>query len=645
MRSRLAPFALLWILALSGVAVAQRDGVMTVDIDATDLPRKLLEAKVGVPVSSDISRSGGELALWYPKWIPGIHGPGGPVQNLAGLIVTDGAGQRLAWSREPGDVNRINVTVPRGLRSVSLELRYITNQPSTNSRGVDSFGSELLGFISPNTVLFYPDGARAADTMVRASLTLPDDWQAVTALKERKGSTAEVDRDEKPGRVEYDVTDLSTFVDSPIMVGRHVRAYDLVVEDVAETTPPHLMSVFSEAESVIDLPDDMVELFENMVTQGALLFGSFPFESMDIMVATTDSLGRNGLEHLSSTFNVIPQRSLQSVKRFKGWDEYLIPHEYVHAWVGKYRRPAGMDTPDFHTPKGTELLWVYEGLTQHLGVILNVRSGFTSEEEYEWSLQRSVRNFRLRQGRDWRPLIDTCAASHTLRGGSESWSHLRRSQDYYGEGALIWLEVDAVMRRLSRDETNLDEFSRRFFEHRPDEPNPRSFTRADVIEELSGLVQHDWEAFFRERLDEPGPRLATQVAKELGYLVQFTNELPEGPDDSKYDELDLRDSIGASFRGSGEVRSVQLGSPADAAGLGPGMKVIGIGDFVWTKERLIDEIERSPETGRLDLLVASGEKLVKKPVIYDGGPRFMVLKKKSGEPDRLGEILKPRKVE
>jgi predicted metalloprotease with PDZ domain len=58
------------------------------------------------------------------------------------------------------------------------------------------------------------------------------------------------------------------------------------------------------------------------------------------------------------------ERELIDEKKRKHWPAYLLPHEFVHSWCGKYRRPAGMVTANFTTPERTRLLWIYEGLTQ-----------------------------------------------------------------------------------------------------------------------------------------------------------------------------------------------------------------------------------------------------------------------------------------
>ena len=294
---------------------------MSVDIDATDLPRKLLYGTVKIPVDSFVGEEGGDVILWYPKWMPGTHGPGGPIQNVAGTYVTDEHGERIEWDREPGEVYEIICHVPKGVHEITVETRYITNQPDASSDGVDSFGSELIGFVNANTILRYPDGVKDNEIEVTSSIKLPEEWKAASALRVKEEGVDEYGYTV----IRYEAVTLERFVDSPIMVGRYMKDYDLVEDSMKETTVPQAMHIFSEAESVLDIPDEVYHGYQRMVTQEARLFGSQPFERFDFLVATTNSLGRNGLEHISSTFNVIGQRALQSFKGLRGWDEMLLP--------------------------------------------------------------------------------------------------------------------------------------------------------------------------------------------------------------------------------------------------------------------------------------------------------------------------------
>lgn len=628
MRTIAIAFSLLTSLCTLTACAQQRVG-STLHIDATDLPKLLLTARQTIPLDGE--QRGTELALWYPKWVPGSHAPGGPIQNIAGFSITDQNDNPVKWTRTPGEVYRFIAHVPKSASELNIDFRYITNQSASNSHGLDSFGAADIGLISPNTVLVYPEGINDGQWMIETTLTLPEDWKAACALEAVENET---DAD-----YAYAPTSIRMLIDAPIMVGRYYKQFELNEEGV--DAPPHRLHVFSEMQSEVDIHPEVLAGYRRMVTQAARLFGSHPFPSMDILLATTNQLGRNGLEHLRTTMNIIPLGTLDHPDHLTGWDQMLIPHEYVHAWCGKYRRPDAMATTDFHTPKGTELLWVYEGLTQYMGELLEIRAGLGSIEDYRWSLLNRYRSARLNQGRDWRPLADTCSASHTLRGGSASWGDLRRGQDYYYEGALIWMEADAIIRTETDGAKSIEDFAHAFFraDAPTDDPNP--YSRADVIDHLNDVVEYDWDTFITERVDNVTGKPLAGVER-LGYSIQYTNEPPTGPNRSRMNPLDARDSLGMSLSGDGSIRSVILGSPADEAGLAPRMKIMAIDDYTWSRQRFADLMATSGSKGSITFTIVSGDRLSDVTITYDGGPRYMTMIRDESKPDLLAEIMQAR---
>ncbi len=618
----------------------------SIEIDATRLPRKLLESRLTIPVDQAKLDPNRKLTIWYPKWVPGAHAPGGPIANVAGIVITDQSHKQLSWQRTPGEVYRVTVSLTAETTQIQIRLRYITNQPSTGSFGCDSFGSDLLGIISPNTVLMCAESADVDQTMIAARVILPETWQAATALSGSTQQEKEADNAE-PNVIEFKPVSLRTFVDSPIMCGQHYRAYDLVESGQERNIPPHQLHVFSEAESVLDIDEQLLSRFRSMVTQTARLMGSHPFDSFDILLATTDMLPANGLEHARSTLNVLGQRTLQAPGNLKGWNRLLIPHEYLHSWCGKFRIPSGMMTHDFHAPLDTELLWVYEGLTQYLGELIEARSGLMEESEFRDRLSIEVRQATYQQGRQWRSLQDTGAASHLLRDRSAAWSRLRRSQDYYMEGMLFWLEADAIIRGETKGAKSLDDFCQAFFACGKAERNstPKAFNKDEVVRTLNEVVEFDWQRLIQRRIELPTAKFQPEVVERLGLAVQYSNEPADIPDTiyRSFPAVDAYDSIGCSIGSDGVVNDLLLGSAADRAGMGPGMKIVGVNDHAWSVHRLQDAIAMSGTNGQIELMVVNGDSFRTHVVKYDGGPRYLVLKPQAGMPDLLGQILKPRK--
>lgn len=618
---------------------------LAMEIDARQLPRKLLESHQTIPLDSSVPQTHGKLALWYPKWVPGAHAPGGPVGNVAGILITDQNQRHLDWHRTPGEVYRIEVMPRSDTTQLHIHLRYITNQPTTGSFGCDSFGSESLGVISPNTVLMCLEGNDIDQTRIVSTLILPDSWQCGTALHPVPDKNPPIDAKtaEPANTIRFQAVSLRTFVDSPILCGRYRRVYDLVEDDEQGRIPPHRLHIFSEAESALKVDDALLARLRQMVTQTARLMQSFPFENFDVLLATTDLLPANGLEHAQSSFNVLGQNALQSVDNLKGWNRLLIPHEYLHAWCGKYRIPGGMLKQDFSTPLDTDLLWVYEGLTQYLGELIEARSGLMSEEEFRHRLSIEVRNATYQQGRNWRTLADTGAASHLLRDGSNAWPRLRRSQDYYMEGMLFWLEADAVIRGCTDQTRSLDDFCRAFFRGDRGSARPRGFSRDEIVDTLKDVADFDWDAFVRRRVEMTSLKFPPEVVERLGMTVEFVSERPKIPDTTyrAFSGVDAYDSLGCSIQTDGMVKDVLLGSVADQAGLGPGMKIVGVNDHTWSVSRMEEAVTQSTTRGEITLMVVNGDSLSAYVLKYDGGPRYLELQPAPSTPDVLKDILQP----
>jgi predicted metalloprotease with PDZ domain len=106
-----------------------------------------------------------------------------------------------------------------------------------------------------------------------------------------------------------------------------------------------------------------------------------------------------------------------------------MPHEFVHSWNGKFRRPVGLPVEGYDKPMKGQLLWVYEGLTQYLGWVLAARSGLVSPDWAHEELAATAAQMETRAGRKWRPLEDTAVSAQVLRNAPE-WQTWRRALDY-----------------------------------------------------------------------------------------------------------------------------------------------------------------------------------------------------------------------
>ena len=575
----------------------------------------------------------GDFAVWYPKWIPGVHAPSGPAENMAGLRFETPSGATITWRRDEVEMNRFILSVPAGTERVIAKLDYICNQPSVNSSGVDCFGSSLLGVINWNTVLLYPEGVSIDTAKASVHLQLPAGWKYGSALKP-EGPAGD-------GALQFKADTLRRVVDSPLICGQHMRDVELTGKD----TPPAFLHLLSETPSAIALDDKFLAQCRKLVAEAVALFGGSRWEDYHFLVICSDRVPHNGLEHLCSSFNVVGERDLVDEKRRKNWASYLLPHEFVHAWCGKFRRPAAMVTTDFHTPERTKLLWIYEGLTQYLGEVLTVRSGMMSFEDNLPALAGTLSHLMHQEGRRWRPLEDTATASWLLRAHSSAWSQLRRSQDYYSEGAVIWMEADALIREKTGSKKSLDDFAKKFFAaDRTKQPIVLPYELGEVIADLKELADVDWAKFFADRTTKTEDALGLDfLPKTLGYRLQYdatpNARIKERETESR--GVSAPDSIGLSASDDGRITSIIPRLPADKAGLASGMVITGVNNRKFSAQRLKDGIADSPTSRKLELLILDGDTFRTVALDYSGGPRYLNLVRSNDHPDTLADILKP----
>jgi predicted metalloprotease with PDZ domain len=612
---------------------------LTLDVDAREISRALLHAKIEIPAAA------GEFVVWYPKWIPGIHAPGGPVHNIAGLRFETAKGESITWRRDDEEPARFHLTVPAGADRVIARLDYICNQPNANSSGVDSFGNSLLGVINWNTVLLYPESASIDEATATVRLTLPADWRYGTALRAVKPNDAPanavtVTPRGQPHVTAFEPETLRRVVDSPLICGEHLRTIDISSKE----TPQAFLDLVSESPNAIALDDKLIAKYRALIAEAVALFGGANFSGYHFLVVCSDAVPNNGLEHLASSFNSVGERELIDEKKRKAWPAYLLPHELVHSWCGKFRRPATMVTKNFHTPERTRLLWIYEGLTQYLGEVLTVRSGLLTLEEFLPRFASKLDHLRDQAGRRWRSVEDTAIASWQLRSKSTAWEQLRRSQDYYDEGLVTWLEADAIIRTRSGGKHSLDDFCKAFFAVKgPDAPQVVPYEMTEVLGILRQLADYDWETFFRDRISQPKETLALAFFDTLGYRVQFSPKSSEFLTDREKERkfVSASASLGMNVNDDGKIALVVPGSVADKAGLAPSMTVTGVNSRKYSAQRLKDAIADSANGQKVELLVLEGDRFRTVALDYNEGAKFLELARVPDRQDLLAAILKP----
>jgi predicted metalloprotease with PDZ domain len=592
-------------------------GTIVLDVDATNLSQQIFRMRMSIPVKP------GPLTLLYPQWLPANHGPNGPITQLAGLKFTAG-GKPVEWTRDPVQVFAFHVNVPEGASVLEAEYQYLS--PLDTSQGRITMTDEILGVQWPSVTL-YPAGYVARRINVQANLKLPAGWQYATALEtsSRQGDD-----------VHFKAHDLETLIDSPLFAGHYFRQFDL---DPGAAVPVRL-NVFADSPDSLEAKPEQIEAHRKLVKQAYKLFGSHHYNHYDFLFALSDEFGGIGREHHQSSENgVKPGYFTDWAKSESGRD--LLPHEYTHSWDGKFRRPAGQDVPNFNTPLQNSLLWVYEGQTQYWGNVLGARSGLVSASGARDALAATAARYDSIAGRAWRAMQDTVNDPILNARRPLGWANWQRSEDYYSEGQLIWLDVDTLIREKSGDKRSLDDFAHAFYGINDGSFLPAFYTFEDVVAALNKVQPYDWATFLHSRLEGHGPGAPLDGLARAGWKLVYTDtptDLIKSADD-RNKAIDLSYSLGFTATQDGGIRNVIWDGVGFRAGLAANTSIVAVNNRAYKPDVLKAAIKAAKDGKEpIQLLVKKGNVLRTIALDYHGGLRYPRLERIPGTKDRLEGI-------
>ena len=610
------------ILACAVAAVRAADTVK-LSVDLTSAPQHIIHATMRIPAAP------GPTTLRYPKWLPGEHGPTGPIKDLAGIFVKAN-GKDIGWTRDPKDMFAFRVEVPAGASEIEVSLDLLIPD------AIEGFSSGAsatpkLALLSWNQVVFYPAGALGNAITYEAELKLPQGWNIGTSLPVK--STL-------PSGVVFEPVSLTTLVDSPVLAGEYFRT--IVLDD----RPGHRVVVDMAADAAADLaiPAELLDGYKRLVKEADALFGARHFDGYHFLLTLSDRVAHFGLEHHQSSDDRVRERSLVDPDQ-RRLMLGLLPHEYVHSWNGKFRRPADLMPDDFATPIDSNLLWVYEGLTQYLGWVLSSRSGLRTVADGLDDLALRTAELDARGGRRWRALEDTATAAQLLYETADPWRGWRRSVDFYDEGTLIWLEADVTIRKLTSGKRSLDDFCKRFHGGGTGRPEVKPYSFSDVVADLNAIAPYDWSAFLTERIKKRGSGAPLGGIEGGGWRLTYDDTrspLVKSQEDVT-ERVDVRYSIGLLLDKAGTIVDVIPDSNAWKVGVAPGMKLVAVNGRRYSKHVLTDAIDATKASpSSVKLILENDDFFREASVEVRGGARYPKLERKAEGDDVIGAILAPK---
>jgi predicted metalloprotease with PDZ domain len=597
-------------------------GTLKINVDATDVAQRIFRVHEVIPAQP------GPLTLLYPQWIPGNHSPTGPIDKMAGLVVTAN-GRTLTWKRDPLNVYAFQVEVPQGASAVEVAFQFLSPQDRREGRVVMT--PEMLN-LQWNTVSLYPAGYSARRISTEPSVTLPAGWQAGTALEvaSKNGDTIHF----KP--INYD-----DLVDSPIMAGQYFKRVDL---DPGASVAVFMDLVGDDAKA-IDIKPEQVKLFRGLVQQMYRMYGAHHYNHYDFLVSVSDKLSGIGLEHHRSSEDGVSADFFTEWKK-NAMTRDLFSHEFNHSWDGKYRRGGDLATPNYNVPMSDTLLWVYEGQTQFWGDVMAARSGLWTDEQArdELALVGAIYDKGRPGLASFRTVQDTTNDPVIAQRAPLPYRNYQASEDYYNAGALIWLEVDAQLRALSGGKHSIDTFGKDFFGVNSGAWDVDTYSFEDVVKTLNDIAPYDWASFLRTRLDGHGPLIGGLASH--GWKLVYTDKPSAAvkASEAHSHHVDLTYSLGLSIGKGGSISDVLWDGPAFKAGISPGMTVVAVNSRDYDADELKEAITATAKDKNqpIELLVKDFNEYKTVRIDYHGGLKYPHLERDNSKPDTLAKLLKAR---
>jgi predicted metalloprotease with PDZ domain len=597
-------------------------GTLKLDVDATDLERRIFRVRETIPVTGP-----GPMAILYPEWIPGGHSPRNALYSVAGLTIRAN-GQTIPWTRDPVEVFAFHVTPPAGATSLDIEFQFLS--PTAADQGRVLMTPEMLS-AEWITLALYPAGYFMRQIPVTASIRLPDGWGYGTALE-----TASAEA----GLVRFKPAAFDVLMDSPLIAGRYFKQFQL---DTSGKSPVRLDVVADRPELLAATPEQ-IEKHRELVRQADKLYGARHYDHYDFLFSLSDRLGTIGLEH---------HRSSEDGTRpdfFTEWSKNaparnLLPHEYSHSWDGKFRRPADLWTPNLNVPMRDSLLWVYEGQDQYWGYVLGARSGLVTRQQTLDALAMTAATYSTgRPGRSWRSVEDTTNDPIIANRRPQAWTSWQRSEDYYSEGQLVWLDADTLIRERTGGKKSLDDFARGFFGVEDGNWSELTYSFDDVVAGLNAVVAYDWARFLNERINEVAPKFPLDGLTRGGYRLVYS-ETPTDywkQNEASRKMVDLTYSLGLTLNHEATITGVLWDSPAFKAGLTVGGKLIAVNGIAYDADLLKEAITAAKAGPAVSLIVKDGDHFRVVAIDDHGGLKYPRLERIAGAPDRLSEIYAPK---
>ena len=502
----------------------------------------------------------GVLQLRMSRSSPGRYAIHEFAKNVFDVAITDGAGQRLSFTRP--NPHQWDVQQPGG--TVRVSYRVFGDRVDGTYLAIDSTHAH----INMPAAMLWARGLAERPVQVRFEPPPGTSWRVATQLF--------------PGADAFTFTapNLQYLMDSPAEFG----AFDLRTFTVADGTrkPEFRVAVHHQGDG--GELGGFVRDVEKIVREARNVFGEFaPFDgnTYTFLADYLPSANGDGMEHRNSTVVT----STSSIRGDRADLLDTVAHEFFHSWNVERIRPASLEPFDLEDANISGELWFAEGFTSYYAPLITTRAGLSNVREFAQEVGRTVSAVLSGPGRQVRtaeemsqqaPFVDAATSIDRTNFDNTFIS-------YYTWGEAIGLGLDLSLRERSNGRVTLDALMRALWQvhGKPGGKAPGYVDKPYTMDDLK--------------------RALTEVSGDAAFAGDFFARYIQGHEVVDYQALLARAGfVVRPLAGSGPfigslrledlssgvrvVAMVPMGSPAFDAGLDRDDVIVAVGGTTVTSE-------------------------------------------------------------
>lgn len=487
-------------MAISAAAVAQfapvqHEGDYQLYIDLTAEAADRLPIELVTPILPK-----GKVVYNMPKMVPGTYSIYDFGRFVKEFQAFDTRGNQL-------EVNQLNVNQWEIVQGEKLyKIKYWvddsfddTSEPHIFDPAGSSFRQGEVFLLNLFNMVGYLEGYK--NMPFELEVEVPDGMYGVTALD---------DLNEALNKDHFSAPTYFELHDNPILYAKP----DTTTLQVNNTEV--IVGVWSE-NGIVTAAEAMEASAPVLQAIGNYLGGTLPTDRYAILLYVappnmdgSSSMGYGALEHHRSTSVTMPE--FESPELYSEI-RHIVAHEFLHIVTPLQLHSEYVADFDFVNPEMSQHLWLYEGVTEYTSLLVQVREGLITREEFLEEMHG-----KLEGAEDFNSKIPfTVMSKHVLTFFEDQYLNV------YQYGSVIGMGVDLKLRVLSEGEMGLKDLLSKVGADYGTDTFFVDLHLFDILAEASGYPT-EMREFFARHIEgaEPMPFEELLAPFGIGYQEEYS---------------------------------------------------------------------------------------------------------------------------